>query len=361
MMMRTLRSWTVVLAGVALVVGACGGNDGGGAGAEGTGAAATESPSDGGDAPTVRLGYFANVTHAPAIVGVDNGFIQEELGDVELETATFNAGTEAIEAMFSGAIDITFIGPNPAINAFAQSDGEAVRIIAGTTSGGAALVVNDDIQSEADLAGKTLATPSLGNTQDVAARAWLAEQGYEVTLEGGGDVNVVPQDNSETLAAFQQGNVQAAWVPEPWSTRLVLEGGGRVFLDEAELWPDGQFVTTHLIVATTFLEEHPDLVDAVLRGLVRAVDFANESPGDAQTVVSDAIEAITGSAIAPETIEGAWANLEFTLDPIASSLQVSADNAVAVGLLDPVDLNGIYALDPLNAILEELGRPAVSS
>ena len=358
-MMRTLRSWTVVLAGIALVVGACGGDDAGGAGGEGTGAAATESPSDG-DAATVRLGYFANVTHAPAIVGVDNGFFQEELGDVALETATFNAGTEAVEAMFSGAIDMTFIGPNPAINAFAQSEGEAVRIIAGTTSGGAALVVNEDIQSDADFAGKTLATPSLGNTQDVAARAWLAEQGYEVTLEGGGDVNVVPQDNSETLAAFQQGNVQAAWVPEPWATRLVLEGGGRVFLDESELWPDGQFVTTHLIVATTFLEEHPDVVDAVLRGLVGAVDFVNESPEDAQKVVSDSIEAITGSAIAPETIEGAWGNLEFTLDPIASSLQVSADNAVAVGLLDPVDLNGIYVLDPLNAILTELGRPTVS-
>jgi NitT/TauT family transport system substrate-binding protein len=350
----------MALAAVALLVSACSGDDAGGAGSEGTGAAGTEAPGEGSDSPTLRLGYFANVTHAPAIIGVFDGLFQEQLGDTELEVATFNAGTEAIEAMFSGAIDMTFIGPNPAINGFAQSEGEALRIVAGTTSGGASLVVNDEIQEIADLQGRTLATPSLGNTQDVAARAWLIDNGFEVTLEGGGDVNVVPQDNSETLAAFQSGDVQAAWVPEPWATRLVLEGGGHVLLDEAELWPDGQFVTTHLIVATGFLEEHPDLVDAVLRGLVEAVDHANDSPDDAQATVSAAIEEITGSAIAPETIAGAWENLEFTLDPIAASLQTSADNAVAVELLDPVDLTGIYALDPLNAILAEEGRPAVS-
>jgi NitT/TauT family transport system substrate-binding protein len=210
----------VALAAVALLVSACSGDDDAdGAGSEGTGAAAT---GEGGDSPTVRLGYFANVTHAPAIIGVFDGLFQEQLGDTELEVATFNAGTEAIEAMFSGAIDMTFIGPNPAINGFAQSEGEALRIVAGTTSGGASLVVDDEIREIADLEGSTLATPSLGNTQDVAARAWLIDNGFAVTLEGGGDVNVVPQDNSETLAAFQSGDVQAAWVPEPWATRLVL-------------------------------------------------------------------------------------------------------------------------------------------
>lgn len=348
--MRTPMKRTAAV-GLALVVAACGGN-----------ADASGGDPDGEEAPdTVTLGYFANVTHAPAIVGVTEGFFQEELGDVELETLTFNAGTEAIEALFNEAIDMTFVGPNPAINGFAQSDGEALRIIAGTTSGGSALVVNDDIRSVADFAGITLATPSLGNTQDVAARAWLAEQGYDVTLEGGGDVNIVPQPNAETLAAFTAGDVQAAWVPEPWSTRLVREGGGRVFLDEAELWPDGQFVTTHLIVSAAFLEAHPDVVDAVLRGLVESVDFVNDDAMAAQRAVTANIEAITGSAIAPETITGAWANLEFTLDPVASSLQKSADDAETAGLLDPVDLDGIYALDPLNAILAELGLPPVAS
>jgi NitT/TauT family transport system substrate-binding protein len=347
--MRTPKNWTAALT-LALVVAACGGD-----------ADASGDNPDVEALESVTLGYFANVTHAPAIVGVTEGFFQDELGDVELETLTFNAGTEAIEALFNEAIDMTFIGPNPAVNGFAQSDGEALRIIAGTTSGGAALIVNDDIQSVEDFAGKSLATPSLGNTQDVAARAWLTEQGYDVTLEGGGDVNIVPQANAETLAAFTAGDVQAAWAPEPWSTRLVLEGGGRLFLDEADLWPDGRFVTTHLIVSASFLEDHPDVVDAVLRGLVESVDFVNGDVAAAQEAVSGNIEAITGSAIAPETITGAWANLEFTLDPIASSLQKSAEDAEAAGLLDPVDLDGIYDLVPLNAILTELGLPEVPS
>ena len=232
---------------------------------------------DSGDQSTLRLGYFPNVTHAPAIIGVETGLFAESLGaDVALEPTTFNAGTEVIEAMFSGALDASFIGPNPAINGYAKSNGEALRIVAGTTSGGASLVVREGIDSPEDLAGATLATPSLGNTQDVALRAWLAEQGFETDTSGGGDVRITPQDNADTLAAFQSGALDGAWVPEPWATRLVEEGGGTVLLDEAELWPDGEFVTTHLIVATEFLEEHPDVVRDLIAGLGEAIDQANE-------------------------------------------------------------------------------------
>ena len=225
----------------------------------------------GSDEPvTVRLGYFPNVTHAPAILGVEEGLFEAALGDdVTLELVTFNSGTEAIEALFAGAIDLSFIGPNPAINGYSQSDGDALRIVAGTTSGGASLIVRDGIETIEDLEGATIASPSLGNTQDVALRAWLAEQGYETDTAGGGDVTVRPQDNPDTLAALQSGDLDGAWVPEPWATRLVLEGGGNVFLDESELWPDGQFVTTHLISSTEFLDEHPDVVDHADRGARR--------------------------------------------------------------------------------------------
>ena len=235
---------------------------------------------------TVRLGYFANVTHAPAIVGVEQGLFQAELGDVALEVSTFNAGTEAVEALFTGALDLSFLGPNPAINAFAQSEGVAVRIISGATSGGAALIVAPSIETVADLAGAKIATPAVGNTQDVALRAWLAEQGFTTTIEGGGDVSILPQANAQSLETFRSGDIQAAWVPEPWATRLVQEGGGHVLVDERELWPDGQFVTTHLIVSTGFLDENPDLVRAVLRGLIRAQDFISSDPGAAQAVVT---------------------------------------------------------------------------
>jgi NitT/TauT family transport system substrate-binding protein len=187
--------------------------------------------------PVLRLGYFANVTHAPAIWR-RAGLPAEALGPgVKLELRTFNAGPEAVEAIFSDALDISYIGPNPAINAFAQSGGEAIRIVAGATSGGAALVVNPKISAPAQLKGTRLATPQRGNTQDVALRAWLAENGLASDLEGGGDVSILPQANAQTLETFRAGEIQGAWVPEPWATRLVLEGGGSVLVDERTLWP----------------------------------------------------------------------------------------------------------------------------
>jgi len=311
--------------------------------------------------PVVRLGYFANVTHAPAIVALEQGWFAEALGaGVTLEPRTFNAGPEAVEALFSEALDLTYIGPNPAINAFAQSEGQAIRIVAGATSGGAALVVQPSIAKPSDLAGKKLASPQLGNTQDVALRAWLKTQGLSANLEGGGDVGVLPQANAQTLETFRAGDIQGAWVPEPWATRLVLEGGGSVLVDERSLWPDGKFVTTHVIVRTKFLEQHPELVAAVLRAHVRAVDFVNAEPAAAREIANAGIAKITGKALPATVIEGAWKNLTFTVDPIAASLRKSAEDATAVGLLDPVNLDGIYELGPLNEILAAAGKPPVA-
>ncbi len=291
---------------------------------------------------------------------MEDGIFADKLGDTKLETTTFNSGTEATEALFSDAIDASFIGPNPAINAFAQSDGTAIRIVAGTTSGGAALVVSEDISSSADLKGKVLSTPSLGNTQDVALRAWLTEEGLSADETGGGDVSIRPQENADTLTAFQSGDIAGAWVPEPWATRLVLEGGGKVLVDEADLWPDGEFVTTHLIVATEYLEEHPNQVEALIEGLVDAIEVANDDATAAQETTNAGIEQITTKALPPETIQGAWENLTFTYDPIAASLEGSKEDAVEVGLLEPVELDGIYDLSLLNGIVEERGLDPVS-
>lgn len=337
---------TLVAAG--LLTAACGGNEPASADAES------------GAASAIRLGYFPNLTHATAIVGVDEGLFQERLGDVKLETAIFNSGTEAVEALFSDAIDASFVGPSPAINAWQQSEGVAIRIVSGAASGGAFLVVRDGIDSVEHLAGTTLSTPDLGNTQDVAMRAWLKDNGFETDLEGGGDLSIMPQDNSQILETFRAGEIDGAWVPEPYATRLILEGGGHVLVDERDLWPDGKYVTTHLIVATPFLEEHPDAVRDLLEGVMAANEFINDDPEQAKKVVNAGLEAIAGSPIADKTLDAAWENLLFTLDPIASSLEGSAEAAVEVGLLEPVDLEGIYDLSLLNEVLAEAGLPEVS-
>ncbi len=315
----------------------------------------------GATATTLRLGYFPNFTHAPALIGVENGIFAEHLGDVTLEPTTFNAGPEAIEALFAGAIDATFIGPNPSINGFAQSDGEALRVVSGAAANGAFLVVREGIDSPEDLVGKTLATPQLGNTQDVALRFWLKEQGYETTEEGGGDVSITPMSNGDTLNAFASGAIDGGWLPEPWATRLVTEAGAHVLVDEADLWPDGQFVTTQLIVSTEFLEENPLLIEQLIAGEREAIQLIDSDPEAAQSVVNQAIEALTGDPIDPDLLAAAWENVDFTVDPVAESLLTGAEHAEAVGLLDPVDLDGLYDLDALNGLLEDDGEEAVSA
>ncbi|HSL08172.1 MAG TPA: ABC transporter substrate-binding protein [Pseudonocardiaceae bacterium] len=326
------------------------------------GGSANSSGAPQGPATTLRLGYFANVTHAAAIVGVDRGFIARELGGTRLQTQIFDAGPSTVEALFGGALDAAYIGPNPAINAFAKSDGKAIRIIAGATSGGAQLVVRPGINTVQDLRGKELASPELGNTQDVALRAWLTTQGLRNSVRGGGDVTIMPTKSSDTLQLVKSGTLEGAWVAEPWASRLVLEAGGTVLVNERDLWPNGQFVTTQLIVRTEFLENHPQTVEALLRGHVDAVQWATQNSAEARTVVNEGIDALTGKPLQPEVVDRAWQNLTVTNDPIAASLQRSAENAVAAGVTkEKVDLHGIYELSILNRILTQRGLPTVSA
>jgi NitT/TauT family transport system substrate-binding protein len=341
-----MRGIGVVALVLGLLVGACGGSGG---------------PSPSAAPVTLRLGYFPNVTHAAAVVGIAKGFFTQALGaNVSLDAKTFNAGPDAVTALFGNSLDATFIGPNPAINAFKQSNGEAIRIVAGATSGGAFFVVRDGINSAADLRGTTIGTPQLGNTQDVALRAWLSSQGMTTTAEGGGDVHITPQSNAQNLETFAAGQIDGAWVPEPWATRMIQEGNGHVLVDERDLWPNGQYVTTHLIVRTEFLQQHRDVIKKLIEGLLRATDYVNESPSDAQTTTAIAIAQITSTSTMSATLlEPVWANLMFTVDPIATSLQKSADDQKALGFIDDANLAGIYDLSVLNEVLREAGRPEV--
>ncbi len=310
----------------------------------------------------LRLGFFPNITHAPALIGVEKGFLAKAVGtNVTLKTATFNAGPAAVEALFGGAIDATYIGPNPAVNAFVKSKGEAIRIIAGSTSAGASLVVKPGIGSADDLKGKTLATPQLGNTQDVALRTWLKSNGLKTDTAGGGDVRINPQENAQTLDTFKASQIHGAWVPEPWATRLVQEGGGKVLVNERDLWPNGQFVTTHLIVRTAFLKDYPDVVENLLKGHLESVQFATDNPTEAQTAANEGIKKITTKALPIAVLTDAWRNLTFTIDPIASSLVKGANDAADLGLIEKPTLPGIYDLNPLNRVLRALGKPEVTA
>ncbi|RKE18517.1 aliphatic sulfonate ABC transporter substrate-binding protein [Streptomyces sp. TLI_171] len=312
-------------------------------------------------ADTVKIGYFANLTHGTALVGLKQGIFQQELGGTQIKTQVFNAGPAEIEALNAGSIDIGWIGPSPAINGYTKSDGKSLRIIGGSASGGVKLVVNPDkIKSLDDLKGKKLATPQLGNTQDVALLNYLAEKGFHVDANSGdGDVKVLRTDNKVTPDAYKSGSIDGAWVPEPTASKLVTLGA-KVLLNEKDVWPDKKFVITNLIVSQKFLTEHPDVVEAVLRGSVKTNAWIKANSDQAKTVANEQIKADAGNALDAAVLDPAWQDIDFLDDPLANTLQAEADHAVTAGLLKKPNLAGIYDLTLLNKVLKAAGQPAVA-
>ncbi|TQJ34757.1 ABC transporter substrate-binding protein [Arthrobacter sp. SLBN-122] len=311
-------------------------------------------------AAELKLGYFGNVTHAPALVGVSKGLIADELGSTKLSTQVFNAGPAAIEALNAGAIDATYIGPNPAINSFVKSQGASVKIIAGAAAGGAQLVVKPEINSPADLRGKTLASPQLGGTQDVALRAWLTSQGYKTNVDGSGDVAINPTENAQTLKLFQDGKLDGAWLPEPWASRLVLTAGAKVLVDEKDLWDGslsgkpGEFPTTILIVNQKFASDHPDTVKALLKGHVKSVEWLNAAPaGEKATAINAALKEAAGAELKADVIDRSLKNIVFTVDPLAGTYQKLLADGVTAGTTKQADINGIFDLRALNSVSGE--------
>ncbi|MEV5385230.1 aliphatic sulfonate ABC transporter substrate-binding protein [Streptomyces sp. NPDC052721] len=310
---------------------------------------------------SVKIGYFGNLTHATALVGKQKGFFQKELGATEAKYQVFNAGPSEIEALNSGSIDIGWIGPSPSINGYTKSDGKSLRIIGGSASGGVKLVVNPKkIKSLKDVEGKRIATPQLGNTQDVAFLNWAAEQGWKVDAQSGkGDVSVVRTDNKVTPDAYKSGSIDGAWVPEPTASKLVAEGA-KVLLDESTLWPDKKFVITNIIVSQKFLKEHPKAVEAVLRASVETNKWINANPDEAKTAANKQLGVDSGKELPAKVLDPAWKSIQFTDDPLAATLDTEAGHAVKAGLLENPKLDGIYDLTLLNKVLKAEGEPTVS-
>ena len=326
----------------------------------GCAAAASDAPA-GGQVAQLRLGYFDNVTHAPALVGLEKGFLQDKLGKTALTTQVFSAGPATIEALSAGAIDAAYIGPNPAVNSFVTSGGQSLRIVAGAASGGAALVVRPGINSAADLTGTTLASPQLGNTQDVALRNWLAANGHPTTTTGDGDVHITPTENAQTLALFQSGKLDGAWLPEPWVSRLVLDAGAHVLVDEASLWKDGAFPTTVLVVRADFLAKHPDTVRELLAGHAQSVAWLNAHPTEAAAVINTKLAADTGKTLPDAVLARALEHVTFTTDPLAATFPELLKAGVAAGTAKQGDVHGLFDLSALNDALSTAGQKPVSS
>ena len=317
-------------------------------------AAAAAPVAAGTPAAELKLGYFGNITHAPALIGTSQGLIAKSLGETKLSTQVFNAGPAAIEALNAGALDATYIGPNPAINSYVKSKGESISVIAGAASGGAQLVVKPEITSAADLAGKKLATPQLGGTQDVALRAWLGQQGYKTNTDGSGDVAINPTENAQTLKLFQDGKLDGAWLPEPWASSLVLQTGAKVLVDEKDLWEQGEFITTVLIVNKNFAAAHPETVKALLKGHVASVDWLNAAPAaEKSTVLNAALKDSAGAALPADVIDRSLKNIVFTVDPLAGTYQKLLQDGVDAGTTKQADITGIFDLTALNSVLGE--------
>jgi len=319
--------------------------------------------STGSESKVLRIGYFPNINHAQAVIGLGNGDFQKVLGDdIKVKPQLFNAGPSAIEALFADQIDVTYIGPNPAINGYAVSNGEGLRIISGAASGGAVFVVRNDagINSVHDFANKKFASPQLGNTQDVALRKYLLDNGYK-TKEKGGNVEVLPVKNADILTLMIKKDIDGAWVPEPWGAKLVKEANGRIFLDERELWPEGAFVTAHIIARTDYLENNPRIISKLLEAHIDETNWINENPDEAIQVFNVELKRLTGNTIPQDEFEEGFSRMTLTWDPVKESLFQSASDAFDIGYLgeERPDLSEIYDLRILDEVLGEKGLPEI--
>jgi sulfonate transport system substrate-binding protein len=312
----------------------------------------------------VRIGYFPNINHAQAVIGLGRGDFQNALGDnVEVTTQIFNAGPAAIEAIFANQIDVTYIGPNPAINGYVQSNGEALRIISGAASGGAVFVVRNDsgINSPQDLANKKFSSPQLGNTQDIALRKYLLDNGYK-TKENGGNIEVIPAKTADIVSLMIKKDIDGAWLPEPWGAKLIKEANAKVLVDERDLWQNGQFVTAHIIARTDYIEKNPDVIKKLLNAHINMTTWINDNTDEALQIFNTELNKLMGQTIPEDEFREGISRIELTYDPIKESLFKAANDAFDIGFLGKTrpDLSEIYDMKILNEVLKERGLQEIA-
>jgi len=323
----------------------------------------TSNNTVGANSNILRIGYFANLNHAQAVIGLNDGDFENTFtkNGITVQPIVFNAGPSAIEALFASQIDVAYVGPNPAINGYVVSEGRDLRIISGASSGGAVFVVRNDsgIKSAKDFAGKKFASPQVGNTQDIALRSYLLKNGYK-TKENGGNVEVISTNLADIITLFLKKQLDGAWVPEPWGARLVKEANGKTFLDERSLWPNGKFVTANIIVRTDYLKNNPETIKKLLALHINETLWINSHKNNAIQLFDNGLKKLTDKTIPEDELKQALSRIDFTYDPIKNSLFKSARDAYNLGFLakgqkQQPDLSGIYDLTLLNNILKEKG------
>jgi NitT/TauT family transport system substrate-binding protein len=298
-----------------------------------------------------RLGFFPNLTHAQALVGYDQTTFAKALAGKKIELKKFNAGPTAMMALMSGELDVTYVGSGPAIQTYVKS--KVIRVIAGSASGGAMLVTHT-AQSARDLSGKKVATPQLGNSQDIALRYWLKSQGMSAPVQGGGDVLVTPIANPDIFSLFIRKELEGAWVPEPWGARLIAEGGGRIMIDERNLWENGEFPTTILAASEKSLQNRREEIRAILQAHIDLTNQAQKEPKAFARKANQAFGAITGRPLQENILFDAFSRIKWTTDPMSKKLQIAADHAAELGFIPPTNI------DPMvdTSLLNSLRRPA---
>ena len=310
----------------------------------------------------VRLGYFPNITHAQANVGLSRGIYQKHLGrSLQLSPKIFNAGPSAIEALLAGELDLLYVGPSPALNGYLRSGGQALKVIAGAASGGTVFVARKDVQlsRKEDFAGKRIASPQIGNTQDISLRNYMGQMGL-APKERGGTVTILPIANPDILSLFLRNELDAAWVPEPWGSILVRTAGARILLDERDLWPGHRFATTVVVAAKRFLDQQPDLVKRFLKGHVETTLWIRQNHPEALRILNQEIARLTHKALPEEVIEEAMGRVEVTWDPLTSSIDSLYKRSVELRYSKRGNLQQLCDLRLLNEVLREAGFPEIS-
>jgi NitT/TauT family transport system substrate-binding protein len=354
--MRGILAGAVAVTGGALLIAGCSSSSSSSSSApsssspSGTASAAAAGP------VTVRLGFLANITHAPALIALKDGYFKSALGSAgSVSPTVYSSGTQETTAILGGQLDAAYVGPNPAINAWEKSSGTAIKVVSGVATGGAEIVVKSSVSGASALKGQTLDTPSLGNTQDVALRYYLKQNGLATTATGGGDVLVKPTTpNSNAVQAFESGQIAGASEPAPYDVEMVNDGG-KVLLSE----PGS---TTLLMVTQSFLSAHPTIVADLLKANLQALALIKSDPTKAEADADAEYASYTGKAIKSSLVAASFQQIVFTDDPDEASISTDASQAVSLGLLkEPVALSGMYDLTELNTLLTAAGQPAVGS